>query len=385
MMAGYWAMFAAFCGYQTAMLLGRGFTNSQVGVILAVRCLTGVVAQPILGGWADRHPMFPLKCLISLCLALSFAANLVLIFCPGMGLGATMAVFGVIGAFEISVYPLMDSMAIQFINVGVNIRYSLGRGIGSMSYALFCLYLGWQVARFGLETYLVTHLITIVAEVVIILTFPTFHARPRPAPGEGPQPQSVVQLLRTNPRFTLMLAAAFLGVTAYMPTINYLINILIHRGGGSQYLGAAMFWTACWELPSAFLFTRLYRRWGSSRVMVLAMAAIGAKAALLAAAPSILFIFLFLPIQILGYGLFTPDSVFFVNESVPKADRVRGQSMMMVASNGLGGMMGSLLPGAVLDWAGVGATLLLCAAFGAVGALLAFLAHRMKPVPVESN
>ncbi len=384
MQAGYWAMFAAFCGYQTAMLLERGFTNSQVGIILAVRCLTGVIAQPILGGWADRHPMFPLKYLISLCLALSFAANLVLIFQPGMNLLETMIVFGVIGAFEISIYPLMDSMAIQFINVGVQIQYSLGRGVGSMAYALFCLYLGWQVSQFGLESYLLTHLGVIVVEIVLILTFPTFHARPRPAPGEGPQPQSVLRLLYTNPRFTLMLVSVFLGMTAYMPTANYLVNILAGRGGGTEHLGAALFWMASWELPSAFLFNRLYRRIGSSRVMILAMAAIALKAALLLAAPSYWFVFLFMPIQILGYGLFTPDSVFFVNESVPKADRIRGQSMMMVASNGLGGMVGSLLPGAVLDWAGVDAMLLLCVILGGCSTLLAWFAHRMpRPAAVE--
>ena len=28
MQIGYWAMFAAFCGYQTALLLSRGFSNS---------------------------------------------------------------------------------------------------------------------------------------------------------------------------------------------------------------------------------------------------------------------------------------------------------------------------------------------------------------------
>ncbi len=383
MQAGYWAMFAAFCGYQTAMLLGRGFSNSQVGLILAVRCLAGVIAQPILGGWADRHPMFPLKCLICLCLAVSFAANLALAFVPGLDLWATLALFALIGAFEISLYPLMDSMAIQFINVGVQIRYSLGRGIGSMSYAVFCLYLGWQVARFGLESYLIAHLAVLVAEAALILTFPTFHARPRPAPGQGPQPQSVPALLRTNPRFTLMLCAVFLGLTAYMPTTNFLINILLGRGGGDGQLGAALFWMAAWELPSAFLFTRLYRRWGSSRVLVLAMAAIGAKALLMLLSPNWIFVFVFMPVQILGYGLFTPDSVFFVNESVPRADRVRGQSMMMVASNGLGGMMGSLLPGAVLDWAGVDAMLLLCALLGAASALLAFAAHRMPSPPAE--
>ena len=383
MQAGYWAMFAAFCGYQTALLLGRGFSNSEVGVILAARCLAGVIAQPILGGWADRHPLFPLKGLISLCLTVSFGANLLLIFLPGMSLWEHMAVFAVIGAFEISVYPLMDSMAIQFINVGVNIRYSLGRGIGSMAYALFCLYLGWQVARFGLESYLWAHLLVLVVEVALILTFPTFHARPRPAPGEGPQPQSVLRLLRTNPRFTLMLLAVFLGLTAYMPTANYLVNILGGRGGGTGELGAALFWMAAWELPAAFLFNRLYRRWGSGRVMVLAMAAIAVKAALFLLSPNWSFIFLFMPVQILGYGLFTPDSVFFVNESVPRADRVRGQSLMMVASNGLGGMMGSLLPGAVLDWAGVDAMLLLCAVLGAASALLAMVAFRLPQPAVD--
>ena len=300
-----------------------------------------------------------------------------------MNLLETLIVFGVIGAFEISIYPLMDSMAIQFINVGVPIQYSLGRGVGSMAYALFCLYLGWQVAQFGLESYLLTHLGVIVVEIVLILTFPTFHARPRPAPGEGPQPQSVLRLLYTNPRFALMLVSVFLGMTAYMPTANYLVNILAGRGGGTEHLGAALFWMASWELPSAFLFNRLYRRIGSSRVMILAMAAIALKAALLLAAPSYWFVFLFMPIQILGYGLFTPDSVFFVNESVPKADRIRGQSMMMVASNGLGGMVGSLLPGAVLDWAGVDAMLLLCVILGGCSTLLAWFAHRMPRPAAE--
>ena len=181
-----------------------------------------------------------------------------------------------------------------------------------------------------------------------------------------------------------MLVSVFLGMTAYMPTANYLVNILAGRGGGTEHLGAALFWMASWELPSAFLFNRLYRRIGSSRVMILAMAAIALKAALLLAAPSYWFVFLFMPIQILGYGLFTPDSVFFVNEFVPKADRIRGQSMMMVASNGLGGMVGSLLPGAVLDWAGVDAMLLLCVILGGCSTLLAWFAHRMpRPAAVE--
>ena len=35
----------------------------------------------------------------------------------------------------------------------------------------------------------------------------------------------------------------------------------------------------------------------------------------------------------LGYGLFTPASVYYANENVSPADRVRGQAIMMMASN----------------------------------------------------
>ena len=36
----YWAAFAAFAGYQTALLLGRGFSSGAAGVFAATRCLT---------------------------------------------------------------------------------------------------------------------------------------------------------------------------------------------------------------------------------------------------------------------------------------------------------------------------------------------------------
>lgn len=62
----------------------------------------------------------------------------------------------------------------------------------------------------------------------------------------------------------------------------------------------------------------------------------------------------------LGYGLFTPTSVYYVNESVPEEDRIKGQTVMMVASNGLGGVLGSLLAGRALDLGGANLMLAFC-------------------------
>ena len=76
-----------------------------------------------------------------------------------------------------------------------------------------------------------------------------------------------------------------------------------------------------------------------------------------------------------GQG-FTPASVYFVNESVPEADRVRGQTVMMVASNGMGGMLGGLLAGWTLDMGGANWMLAACIACGCAGAALCWAALR---------
>lgn len=383
MQAGYWAMFAAVCAYLAALLRERGFTNSDVGLLIAVRCLAGIVCQPLLGGFADRHPRVPLKAIVSASLLLSFAAGLVFLFFP-MGMGGTMFLLIILGGFEISAYPLMDAMAIQFINAGVPIRYSLGRGIGSMAYALTCVVLGLQVARTGVESTLATHSALVALVIALVWTYPTFRAQPRSAGAPAEKPHSVAYLLRHNPRFTLMLVSILLGITACLPMSNFLVNVIEGRGGSSAGLGLALFIMAGFEMPTAFFFQRLLRRFGSGRLIALSMLFCTLKAAALLFSFNYATVLLAQPLQMLGYGLFTPASVYFVNESVPEADRVRGQTVMMVASNGMGGMLGSYLAGAALDagavlpMGGPNLMLLMCIVLGAVSVLLALLALRIK-------
>jgi len=377
MQAGFWAMFAAFCGYQTALLLERGFTNGEAGLIIAVRCLAGIVCQPVLGGFADRHPNIPLKLIVSLSLAAALAANFAFYLCP-MGMAGTMVVFIVLGGLELTAYPLMDAMAIQFINAGVNIRYSLGRGIGSMAYAVTCVFLGIQVTRWGVESVLLTHGALILLEIVLVMIYPAFKSEYEPVREAATmeKPHTVLQILRSQPRFTLMLVALFFGITACLPMSNFLINIVVDRGGTSGDLGIALFLMGAAELPTAFVFNRLMRRFGSGKLMVMSVAFMLLKLIAFYFAPNLGVIYALQLLQMMGYGLFTPASVYYVNENVPAADRVRGQTLMMVASNGLGGMAGSLIGGRVLDMGGVNAVLLFCIACGVAAVAFAVWAVR---------
>ena len=379
MQMGFWAMFAAIVAYQTALLLERGFTNGEAGLMTSVRCLAGIVFQPLLGGFADRHPGVPLKGIVGVSLALSLAAGVWYWAEPAMGLAQTALVWVVIGGLGVSSYPLMDAMAVQFINDGVPIRYSLGRGLGSLAYAVVCVLLGLQVGQWGVETTLVTFLLLTAAEIALVFTYPTWHPK---APAEGraaaERPQSALSLLRSTPRFTLMLAGVLFGLTAVLPLSNFLVNVILSRGGTAADLGLAMFLMGGFELPAAFLFPRLLRRLGSGRILVLSMAFCTLKGVALLLTWNLAGVLLCQPLQMLGYGLFTPASVYFVNESVPPADRVRGQTIMMVASNGLGGMLGGMLAGFTLDLGGANWMLAGCVACGCVSVLLCLLALPRK-------
>ena len=91
-----------------------------------------------------------------------------------MGMVGTSILFIILGALEISAYPLMDAMAVQFIQAGMKLSYSFGRGLGSLSYALVCVFLGFQAGRFGVESTLWTHSVLMVALILTVLTFPRF-------------------------------------------------------------------------------------------------------------------------------------------------------------------------------------------------------------------
>lgn len=358
--AGFWAAFAAICAYQAALLQGRGFSNTQVGVVMAVRCLAGVIAQPLLGAWADKHPNIPLKWIVSVCLGVSFFGGLLLMY--PLDMAGTLAVFTLLGALEISAYPLMDAMAVQFIHAGLDLSYSLGRGIGSFAYAVCCVLLGLQSARFGVESTLLTHSALVLALLAITATFPTFRPQWSMARGEREEtPRGAFALLRENPRFTLMLSGILLGITGVLPMSNFLINVIRDRGGSEAQLGVALFLMAAAELPAALLFTRLYRRRGrAAGILVASMGFMALKCVLFLFARSCWAIWAIQPLQMLGYGLFTPASVYYVSDVIPPVDQVKGQTLMMVASNGLGGMLEGFIAGGALDAWGVDPMLALC-------------------------
>ena len=52
--ATYWMAYAVISSFASAYLLDRGYTNSEIGLILAVGSIVAVFLQPFMADFADR-------------------------------------------------------------------------------------------------------------------------------------------------------------------------------------------------------------------------------------------------------------------------------------------------------------------------------------------
>lgn len=373
----FWGMMAAFTGYQTAIVLNRGFSSGQAGVFISLGCLSGIFAQPLLGAWADRHPAVPLKRIFGGCMLAALLIHGGFYF-SRPGFFGTALIFLALGALETNAYPLIDAMAMQFLNAGIDVRYSLGRGLGAFAYAIVSVLVGQQARRFGVESALVTHGALVLLILTTLAVFPAFAPSAAPAAHTRTPAHSPFYILKHNPAFTVMLLAGFFGLMAVMPIVNFLVSLVNDRGGDSGSLGLALFLMAASELPGAILFQWLWKKTNLERIMVISAVFMALKPLLFLFCGDLRLFLMMQPIQMLGYGLFTPGNVFFANENVPPEDRIQGQSLKMVATNGLSGVVGNLIAGGIIDWGGVNAMLVFCFFSGAIGVALAFWAVRLR-------
>ena len=52
---GYWMVYGVVCSFSSVFLLGKGYSNADIGIILAVGSVAAVFMQPLLADMADGN------------------------------------------------------------------------------------------------------------------------------------------------------------------------------------------------------------------------------------------------------------------------------------------------------------------------------------------
>ena len=151
-------------------------------------------------------------------------------------------------------------------------------------------------------------------------------------------------------------------------------------GGGERELGLAILLQSGVELPAMLLSSRLLRRWSARTLLTFSFFATAAKMLLILCSGSLAMLYLVLLTSACCFGLYGFASVLFANSLVPEEQSVRTQSLLALSyTSGLGGVLGNLLGGTLIQPLGLRPLLLLSAGLCACGAgLMTLCARRHK-------
>ena len=343
--------FCTFFTFAAVFLLSRGFSNSQVGITLTLASLAGILFQPLLASLADRTQQLTLNQIAAIMSGITIVSSfLLLIVSTNIFLTALLFILAqTCFGMQIS---LVTALAMDHINNGVPINYSLARGIGSFAYAILSLILGYLVDRFGSNVIMMGNILLGSLAIALVLSFPRPEKSPFHHSKEEVQAIGLLEFAQKNLHFMVIIAAVTLVYVSHTFISSFMIQIIEHAGGTNADMGIAIAVAAFLELPAMALFPLFYKRIpNAGTILKISAAFFVLKAIVTLAAPNVAWIVAAQCLQFFAYALLTPASVFYVNEVIRDVDRVKGQTLMGMTM-GLSGLVGNVTGGLMLDSSG---------------------------------
>lgn len=371
----YWMTYCAMIGYASVFLLNKGFNNSLIGVILAASNIIATVAQPAFAAYADSKNKISLKNLISLIIIVIIAGSFSVNFFKSPSI-TLIAVIIMVFTLTMSLQPLINSLSFEFESYGYEVNFGLARGIGSVSYAIISLLLGYVVEKYNPEVLPVFYVLLTIGLIILIYTF----SLPRETNSTMAHERhcvrigsdiSIIGFCKKYKKFMIFLLGIICIFLDHTIINNFFIQVMTNVGGTSKDMGNAIFLAAVLELPTMSLFTKMKDKINCRKLIMISGAAFTVKHIITYFSTSVVMIYLAQIIQIAGYALFIPASVYYVSRLIDKSDMVKGQALVTGAIT-ISGVFASLLGGILIDTLGVSPMLLIGAIVSIFGTILIF-------------
>ncbi len=371
----YW-MLCCLNSFTASFLLGRGYSNTELGAVMAAGYVLGLALQQPAAALADRGSKAPVA-VIAAGTGLVGASAAALLLLPGRSFPVT-AVYVLFFAFIILLQPLVNGFAYYIERLGTVVPFGVCRAVGSLGYGLLAAALGRIVQRRGVNAVPWAGLLTAAAMLALMGWFSRAGTPPEPEKPPAKGTEASGGLLRDR-RFRLMLIATALLFFSHAFLSVYMLQIVQSVGGDNEDLGLMTGFVAVLELPTMFLFDRLLRRFSCGGLLRFSAVFFAVKTTLVLAAGSLPAVYGGMFFQIFAYALFIPASVRYAGEISGPANANRAQAYVTVMTT-LGSVCASGLGGAMIDRLGLKAALALAAVCAAAGAAVMVLGVREKAI-----
>lgn len=380
----FWMNFAVIMGFSSLYLLDIGFSNTDIGLVIAVAGIISAILQPVVAGYADRPSSPSLKKIIFLFGAVLFVLGLLLSLIYGRTFLLTGFFYGCAITILQLLTPLVNSLGMESINQGKKLNFGVSRGMGSAAYAVAAYILGIIADKTGAMAIPVSMTLVFFAFLFCLSVFPFKKEAKSPVKTERKHSDGPLDFFRRYKRFGIVLIGCILLYISHVLLNSFTFQIVESKGGGSAQMGFAMALASMIELPTMFLFGYMIKRvrcdiWFRISGVFFMLKTLGTLLA-----PGIVSFYGVQVFQMFGWALITVSSVYYVNSIMKEQDVIKGQAYMTMTYT-LGSVLGALIGGALIDKAGVNVMLIFATAAAAAGMIIVLLAAERADGICERN
>ncbi|MBP5414678.1 MAG: MFS transporter, partial [Lachnospiraceae bacterium] len=252
--------FVAFCtihALAAVYLLANGFSNTEVGILLALANIVSAICQPYFASIIDKPGPLTNRRFIIISVMIILAGSVILML--GVNKAVIFVIYALIYMVQFAYQPVMTALCFEYQKAGCDIYYGLARGLGSASFALTSAFIGSAVQKKGVDILLVVNIISMILSAIVVFTFKKPETvceadREEEKSGSGSESQAVAHnniasFVKTYPAFSLFLIGMICFFFAHNMINDFMIQIIRSLGGNETQLGYANFLQAILELP----------------------------------------------------------------------------------------------------------------------------------------
>ncbi|MCQ2551542.1 MAG: MFS transporter [Clostridia bacterium] len=370
----HWMYYGVIVSFASVFLLGNGYSNSLIGVILAIANILAVIIQPLVADLSDKSTVTRSIRITQIMAGVIIIGTAALLLFHGKTLLLSLLFVMLVGFFT-SIQPLINSLAFSLENSKVHINFGLSRSLGSIAYSVICAVIGKLVDNLGIETIPVAGFISLGLFIVGLSVINRHYLKACRINGvdaeiiSQKQEEERISLKDFAKRNTLFLAM-ILGVALlfYGNAVlnNFMIQIVDAVGGNEADMGGILGVMAALEVPTMVFFDQINRKFSCRFLLKVAAVGFTVKIFLCYVAKSVFMLYVAQSVQLVAFALLLPAIVKFTDEIMEKGEAVKGQAMF-TASTTVGAVIASFTGGWIMDMSSPSMLLLVSTVLSALG------------------
>jgi len=336
----FWATFAAYYPFMVVFLRNKGFSNTTIGLIVAINSLIVLFAQPFWGMVSDA--MQSIKKVVIFCLAVAVVLLQPVPFVSSALFVGT--ILALVTAFESPLVPLLDNWIIQGIKIEKDLSYGSIRLWGSLGFAGMVQIYGRFINRFSIHVLFPIFLLMGCITIIVCIWVKT----DRPVSSGSEQGLNIGRLFKNYYYVSFLIFAIIISIP-HRSAFVFLPNLMETLGGSDGDLGMVFAVMALSEVP-VFLYTKvLLKKFKPVKLMVFSSSFFIIR--------QILYIISTSPIHLMGiqalqgpsFALFYNGMVYYIDELAPAELKSTAQTFANSMFFGLSGIIGSYAGGWIID------------------------------------